>query len=220
VISIQHFLLGHGGTVVYLVVFGLVFAEDALLVGFVLPGETAAILGGVAASQGAVSVIGMIAVVVLAAILGDSVGYFVGHHLGPRAVQTRPLRSHQHRLERVQTFIRERGAFAVFLGRFVLFFRATIPALAGMSHMPYRRFVLWNVPAGIIWGIYVVLLGWFAGRSFAKVEQTVGLIAAIVVAVIVVALIVVWAIRRHRRDSEHELVAEPPSALGRSETPQ
>ncbi len=219
-ISIQHFVLHHGGVFVYLLVFALVFAEDALFVGFVLPGETAAILGGVAASQGAVNLTAMIAVVVCAAIIGDSVGYLVGRHLGARALQLRPLRSHRHRFQRVQDFVRERGALAVFLGRFVLFFRATVPGLAGMRRMPYRRFLAWNLPAGLVWGIYAVLLGWVAGNSFAKVEQTAGLVSAIVVAALVVAALVLWGIRRHRRDAQDELAGESAGALDGPETPE
>ena len=72
---------------VYVVVTALVFAEDAMFVGFLVPGETAAILGGVAASRGTVSLIGMIVAVVLAAIVGDSVGYEVGRHAGPRMLR-------------------------------------------------------------------------------------------------------------------------------------
>src|SRR5258708_7544195 len=74
---------------VYLVVGLLVFAEDALFVGFVLPGETAAVLGGVAASRGHVDVFAMCLIVVGAAIIGDSVGYAVGRHFGPRVLQVR-----------------------------------------------------------------------------------------------------------------------------------
>jgi membrane-associated protein len=220
VISIQHFVLGHGGAVAYLVIFGLVFAEDALFVGFVIPGETAAVLGGVLASQGLASLYSMMAIVVVAAILGDSVGYAVGHRLGPRALQMRPLGRHQLRLQRARDFVGERGAPAVFLGRFVAFLRAVVPGLAGMSHMPYRRFLAWNALGGLVWGIGVVLLGWLAGNSFAKVEQTAGLVSAIVVAAVVVTALVIWVIRRHRRDAHDELAGESPGALNGSETPE
>jgi len=213
---IQSFLLGRGGVVAYLIVFGLVFAEDALFIGFVIPGETAAVLGGVLASRGSVDVWAMMGVVVVAAIAGDSVGYEIGRHLGSRVLQIRPLRHHQHRLQRAQDFVRERGAPAVFLGRFVAFFRATVPGLAGMSGMRYRRFIAWNALGGIVWGIGCVTIGWVAGNSFARVESAAGTAAAIVVAVIVVAAVVYWVVRRRRRDAAEERAAEElvPDASG------
>src|SRR5690349_4514502 len=116
---------------VYLTVGLLVFAEDALFVGFVLPGETAAVLGGVAASRGHVELVAMCAIVVAAAIIGDSVGYEVGRHFGPRILRVRILQRHQQRLSDSQAFLARRGGSAVFLGRFVAFFRAVMPALAG-----------------------------------------------------------------------------------------
>jgi membrane protein DedA with SNARE-associated domain len=85
-------LLGLNSAVVYVIVAVLVFAEDALLIGFVVPGETAAILGGVAASQGDVSLTLMCGIVVLAAITGDSTGYAVGARYGDRILSVRPLR--------------------------------------------------------------------------------------------------------------------------------
>lgn len=221
--QIQNFLLGHGGVVAYLIVFGLVFAEDALFVGFVIPGETAAVLGGVLASRGSVNVWVMMGVVVAAAIAGDTVGYEFGRHLGTRVLQVRPLRRHQHRVQRAQDFVRGRGAPSVFLGRFVAFFRAMVPGLAGMSGMPYRRFVAWNALGGIVWGVGCVLVGWIAGNSFARVEQVAGTAAAIAVAVIVLAAIVFWVVRRRRRDAAEERAAEPAAqdpaaALERAES--
>lgn len=205
---IQNFLLGHGGVVAYLIVFGLVFAEDALFIGFVIPGETAAVLGGVLASRGSVDVWAMMGIVIVAAIAGDSVGYEIGRHLGSRVLQIRPLRHHQHRLQRAQDFVRERGAPAVFLGRFVAFFRATVPGLAGMSGMPYRRFIAWNALGGIVWGIGCVAIGWIAGNSFARVESAAGTVAAIVVAVIVLAAVTYWVVMRRRRDVAEEHAAD------------
>src|SRR5690242_776083 len=136
---------------VYAIVGALVFCEDALFFGFVLPGETAVVLGGVVASQGHVSVYWLCAVVVLAAVLGDTVGYEVGARLGPRILETRFLRGHRERIGSAQDLIRRRGPAAVFLGRFIAFFRAMMPALAGISKMPYRVFLAFNAAGGLVW---------------------------------------------------------------------
>jgi membrane-associated protein len=188
--------------VVYLVVGALVFAEDAIFVGFVLPGETAAILGGVAASQGHASLAGMLLIVVLAAVIGDSVGYEVGKQLGPRILGLPLLRRRAEQLDRARSFLARRGGVAVFLGRFTAFFRAVMPALAGISQMPYRRFLAFNVAGGLFWGTGVVLLGYLAGNSYDAVERVAGRAAAVVLIVVVLAGLVVWQLRRRRRERE------------------
>jgi membrane-associated protein len=181
----------------------LVFAEDAIFVGFVIPGETAAVLAGVGAGLGEVALPLSILVVVLAAIIGDSVGYEVGWlFFGPRVLTSRFLAPHRHRIERAQAFLRRRGGIAVFLGRFTAFFRAVMPALAGIAHMPYRRFLVFNLAGGLFWGIGVVLLGYLAGNSYEAVERVAGRAAAIVVVVLVVAGLVAWHLRRRRRERQ------------------
>ncbi len=176
----------------------LVFAEDALFVGFVIPGETAAVLGGVAASRHTVPVAAMVAVVVVAAIVGDSVGYEVGKHVGPRLLESRLLAKRREKLAGAQDFLARRGGSAVFLGRFVAFFRAVMPALAGTAKMPYHRFLPWNAAGGLVWGTGFVLLGYLAGNSYEAVARTVGRDAALVVAALVVIALVVWRVREHR----------------------
>src|ERR1700712_896235 len=84
---------------IYLVIAALVFAEDAFFVGFVIPGETAAVLGGVAAARGTVELTLMLLVVVLAAVIGDSVGYEVGRSMGPRILRARMLDRHRARID-------------------------------------------------------------------------------------------------------------------------
>lgn len=200
--SITDWLSRSSGAAVYAIVGALVFCEDALFFGFVLPGETAVVLGGVMASQGRVSVYWLAAVVVLAAVAGDSVGYEVGRRFGPRILETRPLRGHRKRIDQARDFIRRRGPAAVFLGRFIAFFRAMMPALAGISRMPYRTFLLFNALGGLVWGVGFTLLGYFAGSAYKQVEKTAGTAVAAVVAAVVVVALVVWEVRRHRRGRE------------------
>ena len=191
-------LLGVAPIWVFIVVAVLVFAEDALFVGFVIPGETAAVIGGVYASQGKINVAAIAAVVVAAAIVGDSVGYEVGKHFGPRLGDSKLLDKRRDRLGSAREFLARRGGSAVFLGRFVAFFRAVMPALAGMSQMPYRRFLPWNAVGGLVWGVGFVLLGFFAGNSYQQVAATVGRDLALAIAAIVIIGLVVWRVRRER----------------------
>lgn len=185
---------------VYVVVGVLVFAEDALFVGFALPGETAAILGGVTASLGHTDLAAMIAIVAAAAVVGDTLGYEIGRHLGTHLLAARRLDRFRPRIERAQDLLARRGGPAVFLGRFVAFLRATIPFLAGAARMPYPTFLAYNAAGGVLWGAAVVLLGYLAGTSYQKIESIFGTAAAVAVAVAAAVALVAWRIRRRRAE--------------------
>jgi len=189
---------------VYFFVTLLVFCEDAIFIGFVIPGETAAVIGGVSASHHHVGLWLMIVLVVAGAIIGDTVGYEVGRHFGVRILDLRMLEKYRGRLDRAQQFLARRGGWAVFLGRFTAFFRAVMPALVGLSRMPYRRFLAFNAAGGAIWGVTFVVLGFVAGNSYQAVAKSVGRGMAIAVALIVVAGVVVWKIRERRHEKAVE----------------
>ena len=200
--SVVDTILGASPWVVLGLVALIVFAEDALFVGFVLPGETAAVLGGVAAHRGHVPLVAVIAVVVVAAIVGDTVGYEVGKHLGPRLLGLRIFDKRRGRLDDAQDFLARRGGSAVLLGRWIAFFRAVMPALAGASRMPYRTFIVWNATGGLLWGTAVVVAGYLAGASYARVEQAIGRDGALVALAVAVVAFVLWRVQRHRRGGD------------------
>jgi len=194
--------------VAYLLIGALVFGEAAIFIGFVLPGETAVVLGGVLASRQQIDLVALCVLVVVAAVVGDTVGFEVGKHYGDQVLRLRPLRKHETRLNGARAFLRERGAFAVFLGRWTAFLRAVMPGLAGVSRMAYRRFLFFNALGGLVWGITFCLIGYLAGASYQAVEKRVGLVGAVITAVALVAALVVWHLRRRRAEA-----AEPsPSA--------
>ncbi|MCW2608210.1 MAG: associated Golgi protein-related protein [Frankiales bacterium] len=198
-------LLAVPAPLAYTLVALLVFGEAAVFVGFVLPGETAVVLGGVLAASGRLSLPVLLVVVVVSAVLGDSVGYEVGRRFGPRLLALGLLRTHASRLEGAQRFLRERGGVAVLLGRFTAFLRAVVPGLAGLSGMPYRRFLVWNAVGGVVWGGGFTLLGYLAGDSYQRLEKGVGRGSAALTALLVVAGVVVW----HRTRRQAEEAVEP-----------
>ena len=200
--SLVNTVLGAPPWLVYVIVGAVVFAEDALFVGFVLPGETLAIIGGVTASLGHTSLTVVLMVVILGAIIGDSVGFEIGKKFGPKLMAHHFFDKRRERLESAQDFLRRRGGSAVFLGRWTAFFRAVMPALAGLSGMKYRVFLPWNAAGGIAWGTTAVVAGYLAGESYHRVEKWLGQGAAVVVGVIVVVAIAVWAVRRHRKEAD------------------
>jgi membrane protein DedA with SNARE-associated domain len=195
-------ILGLPGWLVLLIAGAVVFAEDALFVGFVIPGETVALLAGASAKLGHVSLAAVLVVVIVAAIVGDTVGYEIGRHAGTRVLQLSFLEKRRARVDDAQAFLARRGGSAVFLGRWVAFFRAVMPALAGTARMPYSRFLAWNALGGVAWGAAVVLLGYAAGASYAQVEKSFGRDAALVVLGVVAIAMIVWRVRKHRADHD------------------
>ena len=204
-------LLNLHGWEAYLLVGVLVAAEASVMLGFVFPGETAAILGGVLASKGGVSVAGMTVCVVLCAIVGDSIGYWVGDKWGDRLLKVGPLKKRQKGIGVALDQLRRRGATAVFVGRFTAFLRAVIPGLAGLSKMRYRIFLPANASGGIVWGVLFVLLGYFVGE---KVEQATGIASDILLGLIVVVIVVLFI--RHRRKEKR--LFEGPATAGKETT--
>jgi membrane-associated protein len=207
--GVTGWLLHFHGPTAYAIIGFLAFAEAALLVGFFIPGETAVVIGGVLAGLGAVNLELMIMVVVVCAIVGDSVGFEVGKRAGPYLLERRPLKGNAA-VRRTMDMLERYGGPAVFLGRFVAFARALIPGLAGMSGLRYRVFLFYNALGGLIWGVGYTLLGYVVGLSFERILKSVGLwslagVGAIVVVAIVVRLVLK---RRERRRLASEFANE------------
>jgi membrane protein DedA with SNARE-associated domain/membrane-associated phospholipid phosphatase len=185
----------------YIVLALLAAAESAAFVGLAIPGETAMLLGGFLAYQGRVSLFAMMAAGAAGAVVGDQIGYQIGHLFGEPLKHSRlGRRVGEQRWARGEAYLRAKGGRAVFLGRFVGLLRALVPALAGMSRMPYRTFLPWNLAGGIIWAPGFVLLGYLAGGSWRRVEQIAGrasLLLLLLVVVVVGAVLTARWVARH-----------------------
>jgi membrane-associated protein len=187
------------GPLVYVLVALLVFGEAALFIGFVLPGETTVIVAGVVASQGNINIDLLCLLVVVSAIVGDSVGYAVGHHFGERLLAIKMLARHREELDGALAGMQRRGPIYVFVGRFAAFLRAVMPGLAGISKMHYRRFLIANALGGIVWGVAFSLLGYFGGSQLSKIEKYSGWASIAIVVVIVVVIVTFDLVRRRAR---------------------
>jgi len=184
----------------YILLALLVAAEAAAFVGLVIPGESAMLLGGFLAFRGRVSLGWMMAAGAVGAVVGDSVGYTIGRRLGEPIKRSRlGRRVGQRRWASAEAYLRAKGGRAVFLGRFVSVLRALVPALAGMSRMPYRTFLPWNLAGGVIWAPGFVLLGYLAGSSWRQVERVVGRASLLLLLVVVLAGALVLGARQFVR---------------------
>lgn len=172
--------------------FVLIAAESA---GVPLPGETALIAASILASRGHYSIVSVIVVAAAAAIIGDNVGYWIGR-TGGRALLERwgPVRRYAEKaIPPGERFFRKHGGKTVFIGRFVAVLRVTAAWLAGITHMSWWRFVLWNAAGGIVWAAGVSLLAYYFGKAAADAVQTYGIYA--LVAIVVVAALVFVGMR-------------------------
>ena len=192
------------GGLVYGLVALLVFGEAALFIGFVLPGETSVLVAGVVASQGRVNIVILCALVVVSAVIGDSVGFEVGKRYGDRLLNLRIMRRRRAALERALKGLERRGATYVFMGRFTAFLRAVMPGLAGASRMRYRRFFVANASGGLVWGVSFTLLGYFAGSALTKVEKYASWGASALLAAFVVIIVTLHFRRRAKESREQE----------------
>src|SRR5215217_6785030 len=169
-------LLAHG----LIVLFALVAIESA---GVPLPGETALVTAAILAERGRYSLAAVIAVAAAAAIVGDNAGYWIGRKGGRALLRRTPLvRDYFERaLPPSERFFRRHGAKTVFLGRFVAILRVTAAWLAGISHMPWWRFLLWNATGGIAWAALVAVVAYKFGEAAADAISRYGLVGAAVV---------------------------------------
>ena len=206
------------GLVVALVAL-LVFGEAALFIGFVLPGETSVIVAGVVASRGHVNIGVLVGLVVVSAIIGDSVGYEVGKRYGDRLLELPMLRKRQAGLHRALAGLAQRGPLYVFLGRFTAFLRAVMPGLAGLSGMKYRRFLLANALGGIAWGTSYSLLGYYAGGALTTIETYSTWLGVVLLVAIVGGFLGIHLLRR-RRDLAVEAVWEAEHPDESAEQPE
>jgi len=187
-----HFVTHHGLPLL----FGVVLIESF---GIPLPGETALIAFGVLAAQGHYSIVAVIAIAAAGAIIGDNLGYWLIGRVGGRALfrRWRWLNQYSDRvLPRAEALMDRHGGKTVFFGRFVSILRYTVAWVAGLSHMPWWRFLFWNAAGGIAWATAVGLTAYYGGRAVADAIQRYGLYAA---AFVVVAIIVGWLGLRYAR---------------------
>lgn len=216
--AVGNWLRHFHGPLAYVLCGLLVFAEAAFLFGFVVPGETAALVGGALAALHDVNLVVMLGVVIGGAIIGDSVGYEVGRIFGPWLLSHRPLTGRPGVI-RARDLVARYGGPAVFLGRWIALARAVVPGVTGMSSVPYRVFLLYNAVGGLLWGTTFVMIGFAAGKSYERLASTFGTVALVVVGVLVMAAVVLGVIRHRRASGARAGRHRPPGGSAPASTP-
>jgi membrane-associated protein len=159
-------------TIGYFGIFGIVFAESGLLIGFFLPGDSLLFTAGFLASQGVLQLPVLILIIAIAAITGDSVGYTFGHKIGRRIFHKKDsLFFHQDNLKKAEDFYEKHGAKTIILARFMPVLRAFAPILAGVGKMKYSTFLLYNIVGGILWTVSLTAGGYYLGKKIPDIDH-------------------------------------------------
>ena len=200
------------GPWVYALLFAIIFAETGLVVTPFLPGDSILFVAGAVVATADLNVHVLVALLIAAAVLGDSVNYSIGHYIGPRVYDKPDSRwFKQEHLRRTQAFYDKYGGVTIIIGRFVPIVRTFAPFLAGVAGMSYRRFFAFNVVGGILWITSLV----YAGYAFGNIPWVKDNLTFIVIGIVIVSLIpaVVTFIKERRA-----VKAEASAKAGRAQS--
>jgi membrane-associated protein len=186
----------------YVLLFGIVFTETGLLIGFFLPGDSLLITAGVVAAAGVLNIWWLNVLLVIAAITGDSVGYAIGTRLGPRLF-TRPksLLFNPRHIERTRAFYARHGPKTIVIARFVPIIRTFAPVVAGVGEMEYRRFLFYNVAGGVGWVTSMTWVGYLLGRVIPNIGDYVHVVVVVVIVLSVIPIGIEILRERRRRSA-------------------
>jgi membrane protein DedA with SNARE-associated domain len=207
---VDHLLIFSGWSALA-IVFALPALEASVFLGFVIPGETAVVVGGFLAYEGKVALAAVFAAAILGAVIGDSAGYQVGRQWGDSLLAKAPERwVKPAHIEQGKQLINRLGGRAVFAGRWTMVLRALVPSLCGAARMPYRSFLLWNALGGVTWAGAFVLLGYLAGSAWRRIEHFTNVASYVLFGLVAVA--VAFRVWRRRRQAARDCATEAAMA--------
>jgi membrane-associated protein len=187
----------------YIIIPVAVLLERSVFIGLVVPGDFILALGGVYAGQGKLSVPVVIVLGILAAIIGESTGYWIGRRHGMGLVKRLPvLNRFQDRLERSEDFFQRNGGKTVVIGRYATAIGAFVPFTAGMAKMPYHRFLLYDVPSIIVWATAITIFGYYFGENLEFVDTVLSRFGLAVAGLVVVFFLGRFLLKRRRERRE------------------
>ena len=193
-------LVGYSG------LFGIVFAETGLFFGFFLPGSSMLFTAGLLASQGIFNVWILMPLITLAAILGDSAGYWFGTYVGHAFFNREDSRFFRKEyVERTHAFYEKHGVRAIVLARFVPIVRTFAPILAGVAYMHYRKFLSYNVIGGVLWGAGVTFAGYFLGEKVPGIDRYLTTIIIAIIVITFIPLVTEWKKSSIKKKSTDEI---------------
>jgi membrane-associated protein len=186
----------------YVILVAIVFTETGLLVGFFLPGDSLLITAGLVAATGALDIWWLNGLLIVAAVVGDSVGYAIGYRAGPRIfTREQSLLFRPSHVERTRQFYERHGAKTIVIARFVPIVRTFAPVVAGVGQMEYRRFLIYNVAGGVGWVTSMTWAGYLLGQTIPNIGDHIHVVVAVVIVLSVIPIGVELYRERRRRSA-------------------
>jgi membrane-associated protein len=184
----------------YLIVFTGVFLESIFITGWIAPGTTVLLIGSFFAAQGELNIFMVWATSVVAALLGDNVGYFIGRRMG-RGVAGRYDEKPRLRrgMERSQGFFDHYGGVTVLFGRMISGIDAFIPVTAGINAMPHWKYMAYDVPGAMLWSGIFSALGYYFGENWRTIDKVINAFGWGMLGILVLIVIILLLIRRRRK---------------------
>ena len=186
----------------------IVFIETGLFVGFFLPGDSLLVTAGILAAAGYLNIWTLVPMVMLCAIAGDQLGYWIGHKAG-KALYSRPdsfIFKRRH-LEHAQNFYEKYGGKTIILARYVPIVRTFCPPVAGAAHMNYRRYLLYDIAGGCLWVGSMMFGGYGVGKLMPSLGERIHYVIIVVVFLSLLPGIIAALRERHKRNSAAALAA-------------
>lgn len=186
-LDLEKFILAVG----YFGLFATVFAESGLLFGFFFPGDSLLVTAGLLANRGYLNIYYLILVCIAGAILGDSVGYWIGEKGGRKLFEKKETFIFRKKnLIKAEEFYARQGGKAIVLARFIPIVRTFVPIAAGIAKMKYSHFVFFNIFGGVFWVMTTTLLGYFLGATIPNIDRYITVIILLIIAISAVPVVI------------------------------
>jgi membrane-associated protein len=188
-------LISHYGIYAYLILFVIIVLETGLVVTPFLPGDSLLFVAGAAAASGLLDIYAIILVFIAAAIIGDTLNYWIGHYFGTKVfIQKFPGLIKKEYIDRTYGYFERYGGKTIFIARFIPIVRTFAPFLAGVGKMTYRRFILFNILGAIAWSIVITVAGYILGTN-PLVQAHINVLIYLVIAVTLITVgIIIWGL--------------------------
>ena len=182
-------IISQYGTLAYLILFGIIFSETGFVFTPFLPGDSLLFAAGAFAALGNFEIIWLLLLLWLAAFLGDTVNYWIGHFFGQKIIDNPRLPIKQAHIDKTKVFYQKHGGKTIFLARFIPIVRTFAPFVAGIGKMNYRHFIAYNLTGGFTWVAGFTSLGYFFG-NLPQVKDNFSLVVLVIIGLSILPVII------------------------------
>lgn len=192
-------IIGQYGKLTYIIVFLVIFMETGLVITPFLPGDSLIFSLGAFSAIGAFNIFFMYIILLLAAILGDTINYYIGYRYGRRIVKSDKIKFiKQEHITKTEAFFDKHGGKTILIARFMPFIRTFAPFVAGISNMKYIHFVLYNIVGGFLWVSIFYVVGYFFG-NISFIQDNFSLVVIGIILVSVIPPVIIKALQERKK---------------------